>query len=95
MSMDMEHLGLTTNSIFPRRDSGELYVKPAAGVEAALERSVRLERVSATAELYVDVAAQVRLLVSTHSELTHAPTLFKLWQNVLEKLSATNHPPSY
>lgn len=95
MSMDIKYWGLTANSIFPRRDSGELYIESAPGVEAALESTVGLERVSATAELYVNVAPQVRLLVGAHSELSHTPTLLKLWQHILEELSETNHPQSY
>lgn len=95
MSMDIKFWGLTANSIFPRRDSGELYIESAPGVEAALESTVGLERVSATAELYVHVASQVRLFVGAHSELSHTPTLLKLWQHILEELSETNQPQSY
>lgn len=88
-------MGLTTNSIFPRRYGGELYVEPTAGVEAALEGTVGLESVSAAAKLHVDVASQVRLLVSADSELAYSPTLLKLRQHILEKLSETIHLPSY
>lgn len=95
MSMEIKYWGLTANSIFPRRYSGELYIESAPGVKAALESTVGLERVSATAELHVHVASQVRLLVGAHSELSHTPTLLKLWQHILEELSETNHPQSY